>query len=63
MKLKLVEWRRARNITQDDMAKCLEISKPTYVRWERNPSLIRIDSAYKIASIFGVDITDIIFLP
>lgn len=63
MKLKLVEWRRARNITQDDMAKRLEISKPTYVRWERNPSLIRIDSAYKIASIFGVDITDIIFLP
>lgn len=63
MKLKLVEWRRARNITQDDMAKRLEIAKPTYVRWERNPSLIRIDSAYKIASIFGVDITDIIFLP
>ena len=63
MKLKLVEWRRARNITQDEMAKQLDISKPTYVRWERNPKLIRIDCAYRIASIFGVEITDIIFLP
>ena len=63
MKLKLAEWRRARNITQDEMAKSLNIAKPTYVRWEKRPELIPVTSAFKIAEIFDVEITNILFLP
>lgn len=63
MKFKLVEWRRAKGITQDEMAKMLGISKPTYVRWERKPDNITIGFANKIAMIFETDLSNIIFLP
>ena len=62
MKFKLAEWRRARNITQDEMAKRLDISKPTYVRWEKNPQNITMFYADKIAGILGAELTDIIFM-
>lgn len=63
VRLKLVEWRRARGISQPEMAKGLGISMPTYVRWEKNPGNIAISKAYDIAKILEVDIKDIIFLP
>lgn len=63
MRLKLIEWRRARGISQPEMAKNLGISMPTYVRWEKNPGNIAISKAYDIAKILEVDIKDIIFLP
>lgn len=63
MKLKLVEWRRARGITQEEMAKRLGISKPTYVRWEKKPENITVGFANKISVIFDVDLSAIIFLP
>lgn len=62
MKFKLAEWRRARNITQDEMAKRLDISKPTYVRWEKNPQNITMFYADKIAGILEAELTDIIFM-
>ncbi len=61
--LKLSEWRRARAISQPEMAKQLGISMPTYVRWERNPGKIPIEKAYQIANILEVKINEIIFLP
>ena len=61
MRLTLAAWRRARDITQDEMAKMLGISKPTYVRWEKNPGNITMFNAEKIADIFEVTLTDIIF--
>lgn len=63
MRFKLVEWRRAKGITQDEMAKLLGISKPTYVRWEKAPENISMGFALKIASIFETDLSSIIFLP
>lgn len=63
MRLKLVEWRRARGITQDEMAKQLNISKPTYVRWEKKPQSISMCNALIIADIFETDLSSIIFLP
>ena len=61
--LRIDEWRRAKNITQKEMAKALGISLPTYLRLEKNPSEIKIETAYKIAKILGVAFEDIIFLP
>jgi DNA-binding XRE family transcriptional regulator len=63
MKLKLSAWRRAREITQDQMAKRLDISKPTYVRWEKEPQKITMYNAQKIADVLDTEIQDIIFLP
>ena len=59
----MVEWRRARGITQPEMAKLLDISLPTYVRWERDPGKIMISKCIEIARIFEVELKDIIFLP
>lgn len=63
MRLKLCEWRRARGISQEEMAQKLDISKPTYFRWEKDPQNISIHNAERIAAILEVTIYDIIFLP
>lgn len=63
MRLKLCEWRRARGISQGDMAKKLSISKPTYFRWEKDPQNISMHNAERIANILEVSLYDIIFLP
>jgi len=61
--LRLDEWRRARNVTQKEMAKALNVSLPTYVRLENNPESIKIGQAYIIAKRLDVSINDIIFMP
>lgn len=61
MRLELDAWRRARNITQDEMAKMLGISKATYIRWEKNPGNITMTNAKRIAEILEVSLSDIIF--
>ncbi len=61
--LKVDEWRRAKEITQKEMAKALGISLPTYLRLEKNPGEIKIKDAFKIAEILDVNFNDIIFLP
>ena len=63
MQLKLSAWRRARDITQDQMAKLLDVSKPTYVRWEREPGKITMANGQRIAEVLEVNIADIIFMP
>ena len=61
--LKVDEWRRAKEITQKEMAKALGISLPTYLRLEKNPGEIKIKDAFKMAEILDVNFNDIIFLP
>ena len=63
MRLKLCEWRRARGISQEEMAKKLDISKPTYFRWEKDPQNISMHNAERIADILEVGLMDIIFMP
>ena len=61
--LRLDEWRRARNISQKEMAKALNISLPTYIRLENNPENIKIGQAFIIAKRLDVSLDDIIFAP
>jgi transcriptional regulator with XRE-family HTH domain len=61
--LRLDEWRRARNISQKEMAKALNISLPTYIRLENNPENIKIGQAFIIAKRLDVSLDDIIFVP
>ena len=55
--------RRAKEISQGDMAEKLNIHINTYQNWEKEPQKITIENAHKIADIFGVTIDDISFLP
>jgi DNA-binding XRE family transcriptional regulator len=45
------------------MAKLLDVSKPTYVRWEREPGKITMANGQRIAEVLEVSIADIIFTP
>ncbi len=60
--LTLKEWRRARGISQQDMADRLGVHINTYREWEASPAKIRMSDAQKIAEILKLEITDIIFL-
>ena len=59
MKLTLDAWRRARNISQKEMAEACNVSIVTYQTWERNPGKIRIDDAVHIADILQIPLDDI----
>ena len=61
--LTLAEWRRAKNISQSDMAKACGVHTNTYQHWEKKPSNISIINAEKIADRLGIAVSDIIFSP
>lgn len=63
MALEVKAWRRLKNITQAQMAENLGLSTNGYANLEANPSQFRMETAYKFASVIGVDISEIIFLP
>lgn len=67
--LTLKQIRRAKNITQQEMADKIidkdgnSIHVNTYARWEEAPSKIAIEMCYKICEILKVDYNPHIFLP
>jgi len=61
MALTLRQWRRAKEITQKEMADKLVIHVNTYQNWEESPDKISVSNAVKIADILGVSIDDIDF--
>lgn len=61
--LRVDEWRRAKDIPQKVMAKALNISLPTYLKLEKEPEKMRIEQAFKVAEVLGVNFEDIIFMP
>ena len=61
MALSVGAWRRAKDISQKDMAEKLGVHVNTYQNWEKSPQNISIENAQKIAEIFGVSFEDISF--
>ena len=61
MALSVGAWRRAKEISQKDMAEKLGVHVNTYQNWEKSPQNISIENARKIAEIFGVSFEDISF--
>lgn len=59
--LSLREWRRAKEISQEQMAQKLGIHVNTYLKWEQDPHRINIQSALKIVKILNVPIDNISF--
>ena len=59
--LSLRSWRRARNISQNEMATKLGVHVNTYQNWENEPEKITIANGKKIAEILGLNMDDISF--
>lgn len=63
MAMSMKAWRKAKDLTQSEMAERLGIHVNTYINWESNPQNISISNCICIASVLGVSFNDIIFLP
>lgn len=59
--MKLVEARKKERYSQGQAAKYLGMSRPTYAKLEKNPELMTVGDAIKIAELFKVSISDIFF--
>lgn len=61
MQLTLREWRRAKGVTQAEMAELCGVQVNTYRRWEESPEEIKLSNAVAIADRLGVSLGDIFF--
>lgn len=61
MKLTLEEWRRAKKISQEQMASWIGVHVNTYRAWEDNPGDIRLSKAILIADKLEIPLDDILF--
>lgn len=61
MALTMRQWRMAKEISQEAIAKQLGVHVNTYLNWEKAPEKISVAHAEKIAEILGVPIEDIEF--
>lgn len=59
--MQLVEARKQKRMTQEEVAGYLGISRPTYAKMEATPEIIQIKDARKLADLFGVEVNDIFF--
>lgn len=61
--MELCEARKQARYTQQQVADLLGISRPTYIKMERDPGSITIEDAQKLADIFEKDVSEIFFNP
>lgn len=62
MQFTIRELRRAKEISQEEMANVCGVHVNTYRAWEDNPSEIKLSKAVVIANRLGIGLEDI-FLP
>ena len=63
MKFTIKELRRAKGISQEEMAEHCGVHINTYRAWEEKPSEIKLSMAKMIADKLGIRIEDVDFLP
>lgn len=56
MKLRLLEFRKSKKLTQDEVAQYVKISRQAYVLYETNQRHMNCDSLYALAEFFSVSI-------
>lgn len=61
VKLSLAAARVNAKMTQDDVAKALNVSPRTIIDWEKGRTEPKIRDAYKLAALYRVSIDDLIF--
>lgn len=57
----LAQWRKARGISQAQMAEMLNVHVNTYINWEKEPLHMKVSQALQCAGILEVALADIIF--
>lgn len=60
MELTLKEWRRVKEMSQDDAAAICGVHANTYRAWENNPGEMRLSAVCALADALGISISDII---
>ena len=63
MALRIDEWRRAKKITQEQLAERCDVHAMTIRAWEKHPEKIQIKYVDVICQALGVERQDVIFLP
>lgn len=61
MTLSVKQWRLAKGISQEEMARKCKVHRHTYASWKNNPECISIKDAKIIANALGEDIDAIFF--
>ena len=59
MKNRIKEYRKGRNLTQDDLAKAVGVTRQTIISLENGKYVASLFLAFKLAKYFGVCIEDI----
>lgn len=59
MKNKIKEYRKDRKLTQDDLAKAVEVTRQTIISLENGKYIASLQLAFKLANYFGVQIEDL----
>lgn len=60
MRLKLRQLRRARDITQQELAKKINVGQGTISSWEKSQKMPPFDKCLALASVFGVSVFELI---
>ncbi|MCC9090696.1 helix-turn-helix transcriptional regulator [Bacillus pumilus] len=55
--LNLIQARKAKGLTQEELAHKLDCTKSTISNWENGYSNPKIEDAFKVSDILGTDIT------
>lgn len=63
MKISLKAARVNVGLTQNDVAKRVGVNKGTIVNYEKYRTIPDIETAKKLANIYGLSVNDLIFLP
>ena len=53
---KLRKLRKAKNMTQSELAKKIKVSEKTISRWEKDKTLMKANKAKELADLFGVSV-------
>ncbi|ERL08038.1 helix-turn-helix transcriptional regulator [Olsenella profusa] len=59
--MELKDARKAARYSQESVAGFLGISRPTYQKMEKDPGIVTVDDARKLAKLFNVKVSDIFF--
>ncbi len=57
----LKEARKNARYSQEAVAEKLGVNRLTYAKMEKDPSIVTIDTAKKLSSLFGVGVDEIFF--
>lgn len=59
MKNKIKEYRKERKLTQDDLAKAVDVTRQTIISLESGKYIASLQLAFKLAKYFNVQIEDL----